>query len=68
MSHSTTVLVYCEDCTDGTAPDGLGCVMCSAMGHIAVNRTPEGDVPAPFREWMPSVLPSLLPHIQRCVN
>jgi hypothetical protein len=68
MSQSTIVLVYCTDCTDGTAPDGFGCVMCSAMGHIAVDREPDGSVPAPYTEWMPAVLQPLAPHIQRCVN
>jgi hypothetical protein len=68
MSQTRIVLVICPDCTDGTDSDGFGCVMCSAMGHVAVDRTPEGEVPAPYREWMPAVLPPLAPHIQRCVN
>ena len=62
------VLVVCPDCTDGTAPDGTGCVMCSAMGHIAVDREPDGSVPTGYVEWMPMLLPQLLPSIQRCVN
>jgi hypothetical protein len=45
------VRVYCPDCTDGTAPDGLGCVMCSAMGHIAIDRLENGDIPQGYTEW-----------------
>lgn len=45
------VRVYCPDCTDGTAPDGFGCVMCSAMGHIAIDRLPNGDIPQGYTEW-----------------
>ncbi len=64
---SALVLVYCPDCTDGTASDGHGCVMCSAMGHIAVDRTADGGVPEGYREWLPAMLPPLPSHVQRCV-
>lgn len=58
---SVTVLVVCPHCDAGTLPDGRVCGECNGLGHIAVNRTPEGTCPEGFREWMPPVLPLLPP-------
>lgn len=49
-----TVLVVCPDCK-GERGEAV-CGWCFGQGHIAVNRTPEGGVPAQFEEWIPPLL------------
>jgi DnaJ-class molecular chaperone len=52
-----TVLVVCPECDGGTLADGRTCGHCDGTGRYAVNRTPDGGVPHPYREWMPPMLP-----------
>lgn len=52
-----TVLVWCRDC--GGEDRAPVCGWCMGQKHEAVNRTSDGGVPEPYREWLPPLLPEV---------
>jgi hypothetical protein len=59
---SACVLVVCRECNGARSnADGTACGHCLAQGHVAVDRTPDGDVPIGETEWIRPTLPDRIP-------
>lgn len=75
---SQTALVVCPSCLGtGNATDAVSaCDVCLGQRHIAVDRMPDGTVPAGMTEWAAPLLPETptnplvltYPAYQRCVS
>lgn len=46
------VNVVCPACEGSGSVGDYGCTYCMTQGHIGVNRTESGEVPAGLQEWV----------------
>lgn len=57
MTQHATVDVRCSTCDgSGNADDGRPCPTCYGLTRIAIDRTPDGGIPAGYIEWVPPLL------------